>query len=163
MATGLGPCPVCRVELVRARAAVSEITACARCGGVWLDTASSRRVIEGLLSDAERLLAERVRLVTEQQSSAPAYRASAAPSVRRCPECGEELGRTRVTELGIVLDVCAVHGTWFDAGELDPVAQLFAIKNSVAAAEARQFASELAEARRRDRTQSAVRVVTRYI
>lgn len=165
MADPHGSCPSCGVDLVRARAAVTEITACPRCGGVWLDVASSQRVVAGLLSDAEKSLAQRVQhQVAQQQAEAP-YRATRRPQMRRCPECGEPLAQARLGEIGVELDVCAFHGTWFDAGELRPVEQFYALESAAADSEVARFSQELSEANRRDAHQRspAVSVVSRFL
>lgn len=39
-----------------------------------------------------------------------------------CPECGVLMNRRNFGGTsGIIVDVCSVHGTWFDAGELAAV------------------------------------------
>jgi hypothetical protein len=41
----------------------------------------------------------------------------------RCPFDGEPLGRVKVD--GVDVDVCKVHGTWFDAGEVRRIANAY--------------------------------------
>jgi Zn-finger nucleic acid-binding protein len=40
----------------------------------------------------------------------------------RCPQCQETMSRMNFGKRsGVIVDVCKLHGTWFDAGELDGV------------------------------------------
>ena len=41
--------------------------------------------------------------------------------VRRCPDCGEPLTESEVRDAGVVVDVCSIHGTWFDPREMRAV------------------------------------------
>ena len=42
----------------------------------------------------------------------------------RCPTCSEMMNRRQFADgSGIVLDVCRLHGTWLDAGELRAVVE----------------------------------------
>ncbi len=135
---------MCQVALVRARAATTELEVCGRCGGVWLDVESSRRAIEGLVTEAEQLLAARVEREAPGRCEPAAYR-SPADRTRRCPDCERPMSRARVSDVGIEVDACALHGTWFDPGELAPVASAFALRRAAVNVEVRRFSEQVAE------------------
>ena len=66
---------------------------------------------------------------------------------RPCPECGKMMNRRNFGQTsGIVLDVCKVHGLWFDAAELSAVLRWIHEGGEKAAAERR--AKEEREAER---------------
>ena len=117
-------CPVCRVRLLHVETDTGSLPVCSGCGGTWLDNVRSHRVVKGLISERERQAAVDV--------SAQASRADVGPPVaagpRPCPECSTPMARTKVAQIGIELDACAAHGTWFDARELEAVARMFAGK-----------------------------------
>ncbi len=66
---------------------------------------------------------------------------------RRCPSCGETMLRRNFRESsGVIVDVCAAHGVWFDSGKLSKILEF---AGSGALAEADRRIAERAEARRR--------------
>ncbi len=79
-----------------------EARGCAACQGVWLAPAAARRLIEGPFGALGKL-----------------PRISAGNAALRCPSCREALERCRVAEVEV--DVCAVHGVWFDHTEVERV------------------------------------------
>ena len=144
-------CPVCRVPLLLAPVDTGEMPVCGYCGGTWLDNARSQRVVKGLISEHERALAAQV-----SESAAPqaagSYRTppGEGSGPRGCPDCSKPMARTRVAEIGIELDACPAHGTWFDARELVAVAEMFALKSAADDAEVAAFKQELARDRRQE-------------
>jgi Zn-finger nucleic acid-binding protein len=97
---------------------------CVRCGGVWLDNAASRRLLAGANERAALAIANHL----DPTASPPARRDDAYRTEQpSCPMCGAALARV-VTDpgrhpiAGIELDVCAPHGTWFDANDLRAIA-----------------------------------------
>lgn len=110
----LGPlCPRC-TRLLHEDDELAAL-ACDRCGGVFVE--------HGVL--AARVQAERPREAPAQAAHPEVpYRArkEADLAYARCPECSELMTRMNFGKhSGILLDVCRVHGTWFDRGELDGV------------------------------------------
>jgi Zn-finger nucleic acid-binding protein len=83
---------------------------CGTCGGVWLDVAACRVVVEGTAGELSRLgeVAARHATVKVDTSGGGLF----------CPLCGETMAPVALPGTSIVLDSCAQHGTWFDAGEL---------------------------------------------
>ena len=103
-------CPRCTAALFEGRTSATTMLGCGGCGGVWLDNAGTRRLL-GLV-DAEMVtLADRASVAA---TAAPSFHEEREPL--RCPMGGEELGRAMVSD--VTVDVCAVHGTWFDKNEL---------------------------------------------
>ena len=91
----------------------APLQGCDACGGVF--------VRHDALEDA---LASR-RGVTPPEIERSHTAATAATEVRylRCPRCGETMSRSLFArKSGVVVDVCRVHGTWFDATELERAA-----------------------------------------
>jgi Zn-finger nucleic acid-binding protein len=91
---------------------------CGQCGGVWLDNEASRRLVQGVDRDLTEL--------SERVASHASVRADPSPKGLSCPACSQGMARTRVPGTTIDLDVCAPHGTWFDAHELKVVALAYA-------------------------------------
>jgi Zn-finger nucleic acid-binding protein len=93
----------------------------AGCGGVWLD----HEVLGRLLRDRQRQAPVRERLL-----SMPLAQGQAAEDARkvvylRCPECAVLMNRRNPAHRsGIIVDVCAGHGVWFDDRELAILLQM---------------------------------------
>lgn len=107
-------CPRCRAALFEGKAGPVTVLGCAACGGVWLSNELSQRVVDRM---DESLLA-----LADRASAAGRGKVDASGTAY-CPHDGLPL--TRLTIKGVSLDVCASHGTWFDAGELRRVAEAF--------------------------------------
>jgi Zn-finger nucleic acid-binding protein len=151
METSALSCPVCRVNLLLAPVDTGELPVCGYCGGTWLDNARSQRVVKGLISDNERALAAHasvgaVPLPGATYRTAPPREQGDAP--RPCADCGKPMARTQVQEIGIELDACPAHGTWFDARELVAIAEMFALKSAADDADCAAFKKELSAAKR---------------
>lgn len=104
------PCPRCqdcRLDAYRSGDAV--LFDCAGCGGQFIDSADLRRLIqarEHAGRSTPRLLRKENPL-TQPINYVP------------CPACRQLMLRRNFGGIsGVVVDVCAAHGTWFDAGEL---------------------------------------------
>lgn len=109
-------CPACRASLEALHEAEGTLFDCAGCGGHFVEHALLRALIE-----------QRSRLA---QSSALAPARSAARSsvlaqkvtYRPCARCGAMMHRKNFGGAsGVIVDVCTLHGIWFDAGELPNV------------------------------------------
>jgi Zn-finger nucleic acid-binding protein len=93
-------CPRCGVELVDARSA----RGCRRCGGLWLrEDVLTEMVIEMMPVPAPGVL----QFTPGTGSRIP------------CPSCKEPMAL--VTLADVLVDRCARHGVWLDAGELPDV------------------------------------------
>jgi Zn-finger nucleic acid-binding protein len=92
------------------------IEGCPQCGGLFADNATSARIVAVLdqeLLRAADLQAEDKRPVDTR------------PELL-CPHCLEPMQRSFVTSAATSVDACPVHGTWFDAFELQHVMRAFA-------------------------------------
>ncbi|MCP9792875.1 zf-TFIIB domain-containing protein [Vulcanococcus limneticus Candia 3F8] len=123
-------CPDCRCPLdaVRLEPAVTAGSAatrdagsvslgrCPTCLGMFLGTGG----IETLLSSGVGPVWEVNRPLLDALGEAPRTAASPSPvRYRPCPCCGELMNRNLYGKRsGVIVDRCAVHGFWLDAGEL---------------------------------------------
>jgi Zn-finger nucleic acid-binding protein len=89
----------------------TTITACDKCGGLWIDAQTFQRIC------ADR----------ETQSSVlgsmlgPEQRVTIDPIPRYlpCPRCGQLMNRLNFAHYsGVIIDICKPHGIWFDRDEL---------------------------------------------
>ena len=135
-------CPVCRTPLTELAADGTSIflPVCSQCGGTWLDIPRSQRVVRGLISETEKALAAHAAKAAASAGTA-SYRdaASRETDLRLCADCSAPLKAVLVKEIGVTLDACSAHGTWFDAEELAAVAQSFALKAAADDADVEQF------------------------
>jgi hypothetical protein len=90
---------------------------------VWLDILVSQAVAQ----HADAMLLSRVERIASQ--AAPFARLVDRPA---CPVCSASLARARVGEVDV--DVCNMHGTWFDREELHAVARVFEAERAKAQA-----------------------------
>jgi Zn-finger nucleic acid-binding protein len=104
------PCPRCQHPLEAAPGDDARMHECPRCGGMFV----RREHLAELLSRAE--------LGGGFRESQP--RVAALDPVRYvpCPLCHASMNRVNFGRVsGVIVDVCKMHGTWFDAGELTRV------------------------------------------
>lgn len=106
-------CPACYARMIDGPESQGA-WGCTACGGVWAGTGASNRVAS-VLDPAVRELAD----VAERHASTARSHVRQAP-VRSCPDCRSALASRELA--GVWVDVCRVHGTWFDGGELQRVA-----------------------------------------
>jgi Zn-finger nucleic acid-binding protein len=114
------PCPRCHHPLEAAPGGLDRAHECPRCGGILVP----RDALAAILSAAE---------ISGTLREAPAVRSpaldgwsvggesQAEPAVTyvSCPQCHHSMNRVSFGKRsGIIVDVCKMHGTWFDAGEL---------------------------------------------
>jgi len=129
-------CPRCGGRMQIGRAPDAVLHACGRCGGIWIDNAATRRVVEGKLSEDAQRLARAVDVHPAPTIQSDAYRQEATQDRGRprCPVCGDALVQVLTDEArhgiaGVQLDVCPAHGTWFDRRELHVLAQSASIRD----------------------------------
>ncbi|HET9932089.1 MAG TPA: zf-TFIIB domain-containing protein [Polyangiaceae bacterium] len=105
-------CPACRNALAALTEAGGTLFDCARCGGHFVEHALFRALIEQRAS------------LAQSSTIAPARSALQTQKVtyRPCARCGALMHRKNFGGTsGVIVDVCPVHGIWFDAGELPEV------------------------------------------
>ena len=130
-------CPACGRELTAFAGGPGRLYDCPACGGQFVEQALLRELLERR---------EIYGSAVPRRPLAP--RGELAP-VRYlpCPACEALMNRTHFGGTsGVVVDVCARHGVWFDAGEL-PRVLAFVEGGGLARARQRELA-ELAERRR---------------
>ena len=120
----MSECPACRSPLVAAPQRPA-LLGCGRCGGVWADVQTSKDIVEKL--DAE--LAKLADIAADLAAKRVGAPLPEQGHVRCCPECGTSLDR--VHKASTNLDVCNVHGTWFDRGELSRVIKTLEHENKL--------------------------------
>lgn len=102
-------CPTCVVPFRAFSGGTGTLGECTACGGQFVEHA--------LLAD----LLERRELFRVVPRALPARENPALAAVRYlpCPVCGKRMNRNNFGGTsGVVVDVCAQHGIWFDPGEL---------------------------------------------
>lgn len=101
-----GGCPRCNVELDPLRDSPG-LRACIRCGGLF----ASHITLAEHVARAESGTVARIDVVGDAAIEPTAY--------ARCPDCSDFMGRVGFARAsGVIVDVCAAHGTWFDRNEL---------------------------------------------
>lgn len=110
-------CPDCKVTLsafLAGEGEGGELLACERCGGQMV----SHQLLRALLEQREAL----GRAVPSPAATPRGNPLSDRVRYRPCPSCAQLMNRKNFGgSSGIVVDVCSVHGTFFDAGELPRV------------------------------------------
>jgi Zn-finger nucleic acid-binding protein len=108
------PCPDCQQPLQAFSAAAGELAACDRCGGQMV----AHELLRALLEQREAL----GRAVPTPAAAPRGNPLADRVRYRACPHCRQMMNRKNFGGTsGIVVDVCALHGTFFDAGELPRV------------------------------------------
>lgn len=102
-------CPHCMAELQAQPEPL--LSSCPECGGVFCDKATLKQLIH----KARQTLSTELYRRPELPLAAPV-------KYLRCPVCDQLMDRHNFgVSSGVVLDVCAKDGVWFDDGELAQV------------------------------------------
>jgi Zn-finger nucleic acid-binding protein len=129
-------CPSCRHPLVAAAVSGEVVDQCDGCGGEYC----SREALRGLLAKHIPPAGMRGEDYHRPSPFLDPVR------YRKCPVCDETMQRNNFGQSsGVVVDVCAAHGIWFDRGELATIIE-FVATGAMAVAEKR--AAERAVARK---------------
>src|SRR5678815_3983349 len=154
------PCPRCATALHARRVGDIVIDECGACLGVFLDHVAIKRVvIDRAQSRAEALLGELPR------SEVKALPAAGQKMYLPCPVCHVVMNRKLfATGTGVIIDVCRMHGTFFDVGEL-PLIIDFVMNGGLERAERKELDRMRETARRelahaRDLAREAARMHT---
>ena len=103
------PCPRCNHPLEVSAGNDTRVHECPHCGGIFVP----RELLAEILCSAEiggGLRASPSSLEPEEVRYIP------------CPLCHASMNRVNFGRVsGVIVDVCKMHGTWFDAGELTRV------------------------------------------
>ncbi len=116
--------------------AISDVCECERCGGIFVENTA----LAGLV--------ERHRPKEERRASITPPLPPLEPVVYLpCPTCNVRMNRTVFGKSsGVIVDVCKVHGTWFDARELT-ASLAFVERGGLALVERRERERKAEEAR----------------
>jgi Zn-finger nucleic acid-binding protein len=108
---GLPACPDCKIPMDVVDCGPGVLHDCGRCGGQFVEHDAMRDLVER----HDRLdVVPRTRVAQMPLDTHVRYVA--------CPACGALMNRSNFgANSGVIVDVCAKHGTWFDAGELPRV------------------------------------------
>jgi Zn-finger nucleic acid-binding protein len=107
-------CPACGTPLTPL-ATPLPASACASCGGAWLTNETAIHVMRGIGDAQDEELVQ-----TTHAASAHAPSHPPADQPRACPVCASPM--TPLVVLGVTVDSCAAHGTWFDRDEVERIA-----------------------------------------
>ena len=108
-------CSDCQAPLEAIAEPAGTLLNCRKCGGQFVEHA----LLRSLLAQSEQ--------IGQAFSDAPYQRPTAPANVARvhyrpCSVCQQMMNRKNFGGAsGVIVDVCAKHGTWFDAGELPQV------------------------------------------
>jgi Zn-finger nucleic acid-binding protein len=137
------PCPRCRTPMEGVLIGGSNLRECPRCEGIWVDAAA----LEQICADREKQAA-----VLGMATPLPGSDSAELEQIRYlpCPTCRKLMNRVNFARCShVVVDVCQVHGTWFDKDELRRIVE-FIRSGGLETARAREIA-ELEEQRRQNR------------
>lgn len=110
-----GHCPRCAAELVPEPMGPVTVDRCKACRGRWFDGNELEHVLDATTEGLSRHDAGRTR------RALPTLGRPAEPiRYLACVRCGERMARRQAAaRAGIVVDICAPHGVWFDADEFE--------------------------------------------
>lgn len=129
------PCPRCNHPLEVSPGADTRVHECPRCGGVFVP----RELLAEILCSAE--IGGRLR------DGAPSLGLEPVRYVP-CPQCHASMNRVNFGRVsGVIVDVCKMHGTWFDPGELTRVVA-FAASGGLEKTRAREKSAAREESQR---------------
>ena len=114
------PCPRCDRPLGAVPGERSGMHECVVCGGLFLDHATLAEITVDR-EEAGPIAAARPSLVPRLS------RVDTSVRYVKCPMCHQLMNRANFgRKSGVIVDVCKVHGTWFDPGELTQAVEFVA-------------------------------------
>lgn len=109
-----GDCPRCRAGLERLNIDATQIRACTRCDGLWMDAGA----FETVCADRERQASVITYFERRTLRGDTLTKVNYVP----CPDCGRLMNRNNFARAsGVIVDICKQHGVWFDADELPSI------------------------------------------
>ncbi len=110
---------------------------CGTCGGVWLEARAFDRLLKS--RDEQAALAEAGGPELTLEAYSKTSPDSQTPRYLPCPDCGHLMNRKNfATMSGVIVDICKVHGIWFDRDELGRIVQ-FVAKGGMETAKRREL------------------------
>ncbi len=112
-------CPACGVDLHRVDVFESvAIERCESCYGLFFQPSQLEALIDGAVSHVYDVDFGRLERMIEEEGVLPERKQRYV----HCPDCGKMMNRQRFgARSGVVIDRCAQHGVWLDAGELGQI------------------------------------------
>lgn len=113
-------CPVCDALMPAQSVAGIAVNECTSCGGLWVPGEHFDRLVT-------RAIEQRKQRDPSAALATPPRVKGANPAAqrveyRRCPVCAAQMLRRNFRKSsGVILDVCAEHGSWLDADELEQI------------------------------------------
>lgn len=108
-------CPGCKTPMLRGSLNGISLHECGRCYGLWLDAVTFERICRD--SEQQALVLSAPRSLGAPVTLGPVRYVP-------CPHCSELMHRINFARCsGVVVDVCKLHGTWFDRNELHRIVE----------------------------------------
>jgi Zn-finger nucleic acid-binding protein len=110
-------CPRCQVPMHGKQVGEFSVMECRQCGGFFVP------------NDTFEMMQEKSRRVIFPTGGIPRVQPDLSQAVRyvRCPVCRTMMNRTNFARVsGVIVDMCKVHGIWFDPGELEKIMDFIA-------------------------------------
>ena len=140
-------CSDCNAPLETIREAAGSVLRCRKCGGQFVEHALLRSLLETHEQTGQAF--------PDAPYQRPPKANIARVHYRPCAVCQQMMNRKNFGGAsGVIVDVCARHGTWFDAGELPQV--LAFVKSGGLVRERAREQERLRQARARERETSGV-------
>lgn len=135
-------CPRCRVEMNPVVIGKTELRECPRCEGLWVDGPALQQIC------ADREQQSAVLGIAGTVPAAQSVEIEATIQYVPCPLCNQLMNRVNFAHCShVIVDVCGLHGTWFDRDELRRIVE-FIRAGGLEATRAKEM-RELEEQRRR--------------
>jgi len=107
-------CPRCKTNLEFVNIGSNNIHECNKCGGFWTNVAT----FENICADQEEQSAVLTFIGSDAHPNSHPAKISYVP----CPVCSKLMNRSNFARSsGVIIDMCRVHGVWFDADELPKI------------------------------------------
>jgi Zn-finger nucleic acid-binding protein len=107
------PCPRCQTNMEAVIIGGSKVRECPKCEGLWMDVETLRQIC----ADQEKQAA--VLGLPTQLPTNEGVEIEQQIRYLACPVCGDMMNRVNFANFsGVIVDVCRLHGTWFDRDEL---------------------------------------------
>ncbi len=105
-------CPRCKVKMDEVVIGKTKLHECAKCEGIWVDTAALQQICD----DREQQAAVLGMAATLPQDEIPL---ETSIHYLPCPICNELMNRVNFAHCShVIVNVCKQHGTWLDRDEL---------------------------------------------
>lgn len=113
------PCPRCHTPLDAVALGSAKIRECPKCEGLWVDTETFNEIC----ADRDRQSAV-INVLPATPATVPlSFHLDEAYYIP-CPVCGKLMNRVNFAHgSGIILEICKMHGVWFDRDQLRSVVE----------------------------------------